>query len=636
MSWDEALFSLAWTGARRLLTPRPGEALLKRRLEVEPERERLEVLASLLCGAKLKVMLTADLGGLQGDVLFLPRFLDFAPSVELNMQALLIRVAWACSARRLGAVVSRAENRLLATALWAPRIRARLLDEAPRLHDSLLHLERVVLALRSCPADTDVAGLAIEATVRLALGAQPDASLPGAAWEWATAAHQGVCAPLPHCAFTWRRRVVSLDPVPLWSELLAGGPIAHPGQPHVSDALPTPGITERQKKVASRVERLTTPADQLAENPLVHSFEKIRTLETYKGGSKRIDGDDELAAHQKALDELDLRQVVRSHQRAQSLYRADVLLDDLVGDFAEGGDGLAQFTYDEWHEGRREWLRQWCRLTMKPIPIAEGVDATLAALRLRVVHTTRELRAVFEQLDASRAWRLRQRQGPDIDIDSVVARYGALKAGHCSEDRVYATRRRHSRDTAILILLDASLSTDGWVANRRVLDVEKEAVIAVGDALEGLFDEVAVAAFCSQSRRDCRFWVAKAFREPWSLGAARLASLEPSGFTRIGPAIRHATSLLSRCGARQKFLLLLSDGKPSDVDRYEGQYGISDVRRAILDAAADGVITHALAMDPASKAWLPAMFGHGRSTVVREPKELVCTLAEVVTKTLRR
>jgi nitric oxide reductase NorD protein len=168
-----------------------------------------------------------------------------------------------------------------------------------------------------------------------------------------------------------------------------------------------------------------------------------------------------------------------------------------------------------------------------------------------------------------------------------------------------------------------------------VLDVEKESVLVLGDALEGLFDEVAVAAFCSQTRRDCRFLIAKGFREPWSVGAQRLVSLEAHGFTRIGPAIRHATAELLACGARQKLLLVVSDGKPSDVDRYEGRYGVADVHRAVLDAHAAGVVTHALAVDPAARAWLPSMFGHGRASVVAKPEDLVDTLARVTSTALR-
>lgn len=635
MSWDEALFSAAWDGARRLLSPRVTGEVLTRHVDLTPERERLEVLARLLCGAPVTVTLTDEPGGFSGEVLYLPRHLDFAPTRELNEAAMLVRVAWGCSARALGLVRRSRAAPLLATALAAPRIRARMLDDFPTLEGLLPRLERAVADARPAPED-DPAAQAVEATVRLALRVTPDGSLPLAAWAWAQAALAGAGMPLPPASRRWLGATRGLGPVPLWGELLMP-PLPPPRAkvPGGEASASLPDGTEKKKRAITNLERVQEPDNQLAENPLVHSFEKVHTLETYKGGSKRIDGDDELAAHQKALDELDLRQVVRSHQRARSLYRADVLIDGAVGDLDGDPDAPAEALYDEWDEAKRQWRRDWCRLTTRVVPVAAEAEAQLKELRGRVVRTTTGLRAVFEQLEASRAWRLRQLCGPDVDIDAVVARYGALRAGHCAEQRLYAARRRHTRDTAVLVLLDASLSTDAYVANRRVLDVEKEAVIALGDALEGLFDEVAVAAFCSQSRRDCRFYVAKGFADPWDVGAKRVVSLEPGGFTRIGPAIRHATAELQKCGARQKLLLLVSDGKPSDVDRYEGRYGVADVHRAVLDAQGVGVVTHALAMDPAAKAWLPSMFGHGRASVVNRPEELVTVLAEVTTTALR-
>ncbi|MBL8912997.1 MAG: hypothetical protein JNM17_20045, partial [Archangium sp.] len=635
MSWDEALFSAAWTRARRLLTAKTPSEVLERRVEIEPERERLAVLCKLLTGANITLALTDEAGGVSGDTFFLPRHVDFAPTGELNRAALLVRVAWSSVVRTL-ALPARRQRPLLDMALHAAAVRARLVDDFPSLAPLLPRLERAAREARGVPDDDDAPGQAIEAAVRLALGGEPDAALPEPAWDWARRALSGDAPPLPAPPRRWWGTRKALAPVPLWGEVLSGPGRLHAATPaQDANELPGGGGTEKQKKVITSVERVKEPEQQLQENPLVHSFEKVHTLETYKGGSKRIDGDDELAAHQKALDELDLRQVVRSKQRAKSLYRADVLLDAAVGDLEDAAQGPAEVLYDEWDEAKHEWRRQWCRLTTRVVPVVGDATAGLRQLRARMARTTTGLRAVFEQLEAARAWRLRQRSGTDVDVDALVARYGALRAGECSESRLYATRRRHTRDTAVLVLLDASLSTDAWVANRRVLDVEKESVIALGDALDGLFDEVAVAAFCSQSRRDCRFLVAKGFGEGWDVGAKRVMSLEPGGFTRIGPAVRHATAKLLDCGARQKLLLLVSDGKPSDVDRYEGKYGVADVHRAVLDAQAAGVVTHALAMDPAAKAWLPSMFGHGRASVVARPEDLVTTLAKVTSGALR-
>ncbi|MBL8920083.1 MAG: hypothetical protein JNJ54_14555 [Myxococcaceae bacterium] len=634
MSWDEALFGVAWSGTRRLLSRAPPDEVLARRVEVEPERARLEALARLLTGRAVTVTLTDDAPAVAGEALFLPRVVDFAPTQVLNRDALVVHVVWAVTAARL--VPDRAETSLAGLALLAPRVRAAVVESFPPLEKTLTALERAAASARRAPPPDDARAHALEALVRRTLGVTEDATLAADAWSWARSALERGVVDLPSARRGWFSRAFTVPPVPFWSALLPPPQKPASVKPATDDERALPGGTELKKKKATRAERVQEPEQQLQENPLVHSFEKVHTLEEYKGGSKRIDGDDELAAHQKALDELDLRQVVRSHQRAGSLYQADVLLDGAVGEVDDSLAGPAEALYDEWDETTRSWKRAWCRLTTRAVDVVPGADAQVSALRARLTRTTQGLRAVFEQLEASRAWKLRQRTGTDVDLDALVARYGALRAGECNESRLYATRRRHSRDTAVLVLLDASLSTDAWVANRRVLDVEKEAVLALGDALEGLFDEVAVAAFCSQTRRDCRFLVVKGFPEPWSVGAQRLASLEPHGFTRIGPAIRHATSELLACGAKQKLLLLVSDGKPSDVDRYEGRYGVADVHRAVLDAQGAGVVTHALAVDPAARAWLPSMFGHGRASVVSRPDDLVNALAKVTSTALRR
>ncbi|MFO0598248.1 MAG: VWA domain-containing protein [Myxococcaceae bacterium] len=656
MAWDEALFGYAWDGARRWFDRSPANVAA---VSIEPDVARWEALARLISCAPLRVQPCDDGGGLDGDVLTLPRTVDLSPVEALNHDAVLVRVAWGAMLRRgvaqpnssLSPSGERAGVRgdasgaspeprdtpaVLLLARRSLAVRAALLTEFPSLATRLHLVERLLLSRRTTPGD-DPRAQALEAAVRLALGATPSDALPQRAWSDGRELLEGrAWSTLPTPA--WWRRTTEVAPVWLWGSFFR----VRDSRPRVSahnggdggGSASEPG-TELQKKSRSRVERIETPKQDLHENPLVHSFEKVHTLERYQGGSKRLDGDDELAAHQKALDELDLDQVVRSHQATRGLYRADLLLDGgATHDDAPPPESDA--VYDEWDEGAHHWRHRWCHLTSQVVKVVPEANAALSSVRARMARTTDGLRAVFEQLEAGRAWKLRQREGSDVDVAAVVDRFAALRAGHSTHDRLYAHRRRHARELAVLVLLDASLSTDAWVANRRVLDVEKEAVVALGDALDGLFDEVAVAAFCSQTRRDCRFLVAKGLHESWDVGVQRVMSLEPRGFTRIGPALRHATAKLNECGARQKLLVLLSDGKPSDVDHYEGRYGMADVHRAVLDAQATGVVTHALALDPSARRWLPSMFGHGRSTVVGKPADLVDALAKVTTQALRR
>mgnify|MGYP000989520615 FL=1 len=178
--------------------------------------------------------------------------------------------------------------------------------------------------------------------------------------------------------------------------------------------------------------------------------------------------------------------------------------------------------------------------------------------------------------------------------------------------------------------MDSSLSTDGWVDDTRVLELEIDAALVLGEALASFDIELGVAAFHSHTRTDCRFDVVKGFREPWRAARHRLASVEPEGYTRIGPAVRHATELLARTAAQRRVLLLLTDGKPNDYDRYEGRHGVADVRQAIREADQKRVHVHAFAIDHDARFHLPQMLGGGRYTFLRHPRGLAAALGEVL------
>jgi nitric oxide reductase NorD protein len=168
-----------------------------------------------------------------------------------------------------------------------------------------------------------------------------------------------------------------------------------------------------------------------------------------------------------------------------------------------------------------------------------------------------------------------------------------------------------------------SYSTDAWIEGHRVLDISKESILVLGEAFEGWQDRVGIGGFYSHTRRDCRFVMIKSFDEPWQRCKAALASLEPTGYTRIGPALRHGIHLLQQERAAKKLLLLISDGKPTDYDHYEGRYGIADVRQAIREATRARIYVYAFAIDMQAKLYLPHMFGAGNFCILPHPTHLV-------------
>jgi nitric oxide reductase NorD protein len=328
--------------------------------------------------------------------------------------------------------------------------------------------------------------------------------------------------------------------------------------------------------------------------------------------------------------------VLRSRRPAASVYRADLSFDS--GPIELEADGLqpAGIPYDEWDERRRAYRDGWCTVYVeRPVPADPAAAvAAVRAVRQRHARAIRALRAEFERLERARAEHRRQADGPDIDLDAVVDRHASLLAarrhgGRVDDERLYLRQRPHQHDLATLVLLDASLSTDAWVENRRVLDVARESVVVLGEVLRDVRLRVAVAAFFSNARRDCRFQLVKDFDEDWVPGHTRLFGVRPTGYTRIGPALRHATRLLRESGMRRRLLLLVSDGKPTDYDQYEGRHGIADVRQALREAQRDQVRTIALTVDARAPEHLPRMFGRHGYRVIRHPGQLPAALARL-------
>jgi nitric oxide reductase NorD protein len=236
---------------------------------------------------------------------------------------------------------------------------------------------------------------------------------------------------------------------------------------------------------------------------------------------------------------------------------------------------------------------------------------------------------LLDKIRCTRVLRNRQPEGADVDLDAVVDRYATVRSGSQPDDRLYLARRRHRRDLVTLLLVDLSSSTDAWIEGYRVLDIAKESVLVLTEVLAQWRDRVGMAGFYSHTRRDCRFVLLKSFDESWPRCKAALASLEPTGYTRIGPALRHGVALLECQHAAKKLLLLISDGKPTDYDRYEGRYGIADVRQAMREAHQARIHTYALAVDVQAKLYLPQMFGSGNFQILPHPTHLVRSLTDI-------
>ncbi|MCQ4318278.1 VWA domain-containing protein [Stutzerimonas zhaodongensis] len=289
------------------------------------------------------------------------------------------------------------------------------------------------------------------------------------------------------------------------------------------------------------------------------------------------------------------------------------------------GQGLR---YPEWDYRAGHYIQPGA--TVRVLPNLPGsqqwVEATLQEHRSML----NQIRRRFEMLRARRVTRRRQLDGDEIDLQAYIDSYADFRAGGSLSDALYQNRRTAERDLAITLLIDVSGSTDGWVsAERRIIDVEREALLIVCVALEGLGEPYAVQAFSGEGPDAVIVRQLKSFNEPFSNDVAlRISALEPEHYTRAGAAIRHSTSSLLEQPATHRLLLLLSDGKPNDKDEYEGHYGVEDMRQAVTEANLQGISTFCLTIDRQAASYLPKVFGAHQYALLPKAELLPVVLLE--------
>lgn len=383
--------------------------------------------------------------------------------------------------------------------------------------------------------------------------------------------------------------------------------------------------TERKKKGRDKVEVLEGLDDPQDENPLVHSFEKLHTTDDYIGGNKKKDGSDELEEQGDSLEDLDLRQVVRSTQETKAALKGDFVMDIDVAESeaatAESPD-VRVFFYDEWNESKKSFHEKWCRVEERTRIVSGESSFDVTDVRRR---RRREIEAVsrsFQALFKAPRWRSRQCDGTELDLDALVDLLSSPPDHRDEKMNVYLNRRRDFEELALVVLFDRSLSSDSWIDNRRVLDVTKESLVVIGEALRALPLEVQLASFASFTRNRIAYEVLKDFKDDWRSGLERMAFVEPAGYTRIGTPIRHATASLASKKARHKWLIIISDAKPTDYDRYEGRYGVRDVRRAVQEAKALNIGVRCLSIERAKRPELAEMFGPRGYELLHRPDDL--------------
>ncbi|MCK4378103.1 MAG: VWA domain-containing protein, partial [Deltaproteobacteria bacterium] len=102
---------------------------------------------------------------------------------------------------------------------------------------------------------------------------------------------------------------------------------------------------------------------------------------------------------------------------------------------------------------------------------------------------------------------------------------------------------------------------------------------------------------------------------------SRIGALRPEKNTRMGPAVRHATTKLAAYPAKVKLLVILSDGLPNDQD-YSQEYAIEDCRAAIRESRSKFVHVHAITVNAVNSPHLDRLYGDVHHSVIADVKDL--------------
>ena len=325
------------------------------------------------------------------------------------------------------------------------------------------------------------------------------------------------------------------------------------------------------------------------------------------------------------------------------------------------------YAYDEWDYVLNDYRRNWCRLREIQLPGDDSgfFETTL----LRYAEMLPAIRRNFQRIRPASYRMVRGLEdGEEIDIDRTIEARVARLMGETPDQRVYKARKKEARDVATLFLLDMSASTDepihreprkhtddddsddwmkAWQRRpqtaqrpRRIIDVNKEALVIMAEALEEIGDAYAIMGFSGHGRDNVEFYVIKEFdQELTDEVKGRVGAVEPKRSTRMGAAIRHVREKFKDVASRAKHMILLSDGFPQDFDyghdRRSNAYGIQDTMVALKELELAGVVPFCITVDKTGHDYLRQMCQSSRYLVIEDIASLPRQLPKIYEQVVR-
>jgi nitric oxide reductase activation protein len=156
----------------------------------------------------------------------------------------------------------------------------------------------------------------------------------------------------------------------------------------------------------------------------------------------------------------------------------------------------------------------------------------------------------------------------------------------------------------------------------RVIDIEKEGLLLLSEALQAIGDEYALFGFSGQSKDQVDFHLIKGFDEAYGRPVQeKILSIQPGGQNRDGAAIRHALYKLRQRNSRTRLLFLISDGRPLDKE-YSGAYSQEDTRMALREARSWGIHPFCITVDQEAPEYIRSMYRELPYTVLSDLRAL--------------
>ncbi|MCZ8157625.1 MAG: VWA domain-containing protein [Leptospira sp.] len=423
----------------------------------------------------------------------------------------------------------------------------------------------------------------------------------------------------------------------LFQNVILEKDIASLKNPHISSSLPSPNHIAKPKSEfktkfdLESAELLEVDKKKIEEYTLGHNFEKIETVEEFDGQWRDLDGSDNAEEEAEALNELNLKHMIRSEDPVHTTVSSDTGSGTIL-EVADLYTPSLKFKYDEWDYKNKTYKIDYCfveeDLVLDSRP--HYADSVFSKHRFTMQQLKRKMYALVQD----RILKKRVANGDQVDIDAVVDLYADIRAKVTPSELLYVRSQREISNMTLFFLMDLSLSTDSWIGGNRILDVERESLLLFSNALESLDIPFEMGAFYSRTRNQCKFLRIKSLKESLQQTKDRLGALDPIGYTRIGPALRHTGVLLDKVKTKQKWIILLTDAHPNDYDRYEGKYGTEDVHQAVKELKQRGIFVHTLAIGRDEKPVIPKMMREASYQMLADPRGLTDSLHRFFAKAI--